>query len=105
MRITIFDYGAGNLHSLAKALHIPSTEVVVQDDPVAALQTDVLVLPGRGAFGAAADRLSPRREAVRKALRAGLPALAICLGMQSLSSPSDEAGGARLGLVAAPTHR
>src|SRR5260221_12610468 len=100
MRITIFDYGAGNLHSLAKALHTPSAEVVVQDDPVAALETDVLVLPGVGAFAAAAERLSPGREAVREALRAGLPAGGICLGMQLLFDASDEAGEAGLGTAA-----
>ncbi len=105
MRITIFDYGAGNLHSLAKALHTPSAEVVVQDDPVAALETDVLVLPGVGAFAAAAERLSPGREAVREALRAGLPAVGICLGMQLLFDASDEGGGAGLGLVAGRVRR
>ncbi|MFP2913072.1 imidazole glycerol phosphate synthase subunit HisH, partial [Pyxidicoccus sp. 3LFB2] len=52
MRVTLFDYGAGNLHSLAKALAtVEGAEVRVQEDPVRALDTDVLVLPGVGAFG------------------------------------------------------
>src|SRR5258707_2200910 len=105
MRITIFDYCAGNLHSIAKALDTPCAEVVVQEDSVAALETDVIVLPGVGAFAGAAERLSPGREAVREALRAGLPAVGICLGMQLLFDASDEGGGAGLGLVAGRVRR
>lgn len=100
MRITLFDYGAGNLHSLAKALAGPGRAVQVEPDPVAACDTDVLVLPGVGAFGPAAARLAPGREAMRSAIRAGLPTLGICLGMQLLFDGSDEGAGLGLGLVA-----
>ncbi|MFP2931277.1 imidazole glycerol phosphate synthase subunit HisH [Pyxidicoccus sp. 3LG] len=98
MRVTLFDYGAGNLHSLAKALATAEgAEVRVQEDPVRALDTDVLVLPGVGAFGASAARLEPGRKAMRDALERGLPCLGICLGMQLLFDSSDEGGGAGLG--------
>lgn len=98
MRVTLFDYGAGNLHSLAKALAtVEGAEVRVQEDPVRALDTDVLVLPGVGAFGAAAARLAPGRQAMREALEGGLPCLGICLGMQLLFDTSDEGGGEGLG--------
>ncbi|MEO7103358.1 MAG: imidazole glycerol phosphate synthase subunit HisH, partial [Gemmatimonadaceae bacterium] len=57
--ITIFDYGAGNIHSLVKALETgDEVEVRLETDPVAALRTDALVLPGVGAFSNAAARLS-----------------------------------------------
>ncbi len=99
MRVTLFDYGAGNIHSLAKALATaPGMEVRVQEDPVRSLDTDVLVLPGVGAFGAAATRLEPGREAIRRALDAGLPCLGICLGMQLLFDASDEGEGRGLGI-------
>ncbi|MCY1047250.1 imidazole glycerol phosphate synthase subunit HisH [Corallococcus sp. bb12-1] len=98
MRVTLFDYGAGNLHSLAKALATaPGVDVRVQEDPLRALDTDVLVLPGVGAFGSAAARLAPGRDAMRKALDAGLPCLGICLGMQLLFDESDEGAGQGLG--------
>lgn len=90
MRVTIFDYGAGNIHSLAKALTGCHADVVVEPDALRALDTDVLVLPGVGAFGAAAERLAPGRQAMQAALRAGLPCLGICLGMQLLFDGSDE---------------
>ena len=99
MRVTIFDYGAGNLHSLAKALDVDGMTVSVVADPIDAVDTDVLVLPGVGAFGAAVDRLAPGRDHMRAALLDGLPAIGICLGMQLLFDESDEGGGAGLGVV------
>ena len=90
MRVSIFDYGAGNIHSLAKAIAAYGANVVVEPDPARAIDTDVLVLPGVGAFGAAADRLEPGRDAMRAALVGGLPCLGICLGMQLLFDTSDE---------------
>jgi len=100
MRVTIFDYGAGNLHSLAKAIERGGVDVRVETDPVrAVVETDALVLPGVGAFGAAAERLAPGRSAMRDAVAGGLPAIGICLGMQLLFDASDEGGGAGLGLI------
>ena len=99
MRVTIFDYGAGNLHSLAKAIERGGVDVHVETDPVRAVDTDALVLPGVGAFGAAAERLSAGRAAMRDAVAGGLPAIGICLGMQLLFDASDEGAGAGLGLI------
>jgi glutamine amidotransferase len=105
MRVTIFDYGAGNLHSLAKAVAKPGVEVHLDADPVRALDTDVLILPGVGAFGAAAARLAPGRKAMRSALDGGLPCLGICLGMQLLFDESEEGTGTGLGFVAGTVTR
>ena len=100
MIVTLFDYGAGNLHSLAKALETPETTVRIEPDPRRALDTDVLVLPGVGAFGSAVERLAPARDAMRDALLGGLPCIGICLGMQLLFDESDEGAGVGLGVVA-----
>jgi len=97
--VTVFDYGAGNLHSLVKALAAPDVIVRVETDPGAALDGDALVLPGVGAFGAAAERLAPGRAAMAAALDAGLPCLGICLGMQLLFDGSDEGTGEGLGVI------
>jgi glutamine amidotransferase len=104
MRVTIFDYGAGNIHSLAKAIAAVSADLVIEPDPVRAIDTDVLVLPGVGAFGAAAERLAPGRDRMRAALGAGLPCLGICLGMQLLFECSDEAADGPPGLGLIPGH-
>lgn len=99
MRITLFDYGAGNLHSLAKALAGAGRSIAIETDPRASLDTDVLVLPGVGAFGPAAARLAPARDAMRDAILGGLPTIGICLGMQLMFDGSDEGAGAGLGVV------
>lgn len=99
-RVTIFDYGAGNMHSLAKALDVGGdVEIRLQTDPIAALETDALVLPGVGAFANAASRLAPGAAAMRDAILAGLPTLCICLGMQLLFDDSEEGTGAGLGVI------
>lgn len=100
MTITIFDYGAGNLHSLAKAIALVAAPPRIEADPRRALDTDVLVLPGVGAFPQAAARIAPAREAMARAIREGLPCLGICLGMQLLFRASEEGEGDGLGVFA-----
>lgn len=100
LRVTVFDYGAGNLHSLVKAIEAGGAVVHVETDPVLAVRdTDALILPGVGAFAPAAERLAPGRAVMREALLAGLPTLGICLGMQLLFDGSDEGPGQGLGVV------
>ena len=99
MNVALFDYGAGNLHSLGKALEGAGARVVVTDDWASALVADALVLPGVGAFGHAAAALPKDRTALREALRAGLPCLGICLGMQLFFEASDESTGRGIGLI------
>ena len=99
MRVTVFDYGAGNLHSLVKALDSDSWDIRVEPDPTRATDTDVLVLPGVGAFAAAVQRLAPGLDSMRRALEDGLPCLGICLGMQLLFDQSEEGPGQGLGLL------
>ena len=100
MKVTVFDYGAGNLHSLVKAVEAAGAQVRVERDAAAAVRdTDALVLPGVGAFGAACEALSPGRDAMREAIVGGLPTLGICLGMQLLLDESEEGPGRGLGVV------
>lgn len=100
MKIGVFDYGAGNLHSLAKALARSGHVVSIDTDPMRALECDLLVLPGVGAFQAAAAKLAPARDRMRDALRDGLPTIGVCLGMQLLFDDSEEGPGAGIGLLA-----
>ena len=51
MNVALFDYGAGNLHSLNKALEAAGADVTITSDWNEALGLDGLVLPGVGAFG------------------------------------------------------
>jgi glutamine amidotransferase len=99
MRIAIFDYGAGNLHSLAKALQGDGRIVRLETDARASLKdTDALVLPGVGAFEPAARALDGGRAAMRDAIDGGLACIGICLGMQLMFDASDEGAGTGLGV-------
>lgn len=99
MRIALFDYGAGNLHSLGKALAETGHELCIESDPRRAIEADLLVLPGVGAFQPAAERLAPALAEVRSAIEGGLPTIGICLGMQLLFDDSDEGSGRGLGVI------
>lgn len=105
MRVRVFDYGAGNLHSLTKALESDGASVKIETDPARAARADALVLPGVGAFGHAASRMAHGLADMRSALRSGLPCLGICLGMQLLFDSSDEGDGAGLGIFAGRVRR
>jgi glutamine amidotransferase len=99
MRVAILDYGAGNLHSLAKAVSAAGAEARIESDPSAALRADALMLPGVGAFSSAIAVIAPHRDELNAALRAGLPCLGICLGMQLLFDSSEEGPGEGLGII------
>ena len=105
MKTAILDYGAGNLHSLAKAVVSAGAEVVVTSDPLTALKADALLLPGVGAFGSATATLAPYTTTIRSALTDGLPCLSICLGMQLLFETSEEGEGAGLGVIGGSVRR
>ncbi|MEO6209243.1 MAG: imidazole glycerol phosphate synthase subunit HisH [Gemmatimonadaceae bacterium] len=105
MKVSVFDYGAGNLHSLIKTLARDGARVEIETDPAAAARADVLVLPGVGAFGHAAVRLAPGLADMRSALADGLPCLGICLGMQLLFDASDEGTGDGLGVFSGRVKR
>lgn len=101
MKAIVFDYGAGNLHSLGRALTKVGIDARVEADPAAAARADgLLVLPGVGAFGSAAARLRPGLADFRASLAAGRPCLGICLGLQLLFDASEEGPGEGLGVFA-----
>lgn len=91
--ITIVDYGSGNLRSVEKAfnrIHVPAKVSSSPDDIMSATK---LLLPGVGHFKKGMDNLhksgliEPLNEAV---LKNKTPILGICLGMQLMTSFSEE---------------
>jgi glutamine amidotransferase len=98
-RLAIFDYGAGNLHSLMKAVAREDRQISVETDLLSAIRADLLVLPGVGAFGAAARAMGSARSSLASALEDGLPCLGICLGMQLLFDASEEGPGKGVGFI------
>ncbi|HSJ24205.1 MAG TPA: imidazole glycerol phosphate synthase subunit HisH [Longimicrobiales bacterium] len=105
MNIALLDYGTGNLHSLAKAMEAHGARVSILPDLSSATAADAIVLPGVGAFGAAAQQLAASAETLRVALATGTPCLGICLGMQLLFNESEEGTGAGLGVMEGTVRR
>jgi len=102
MRVALIDTGAGNLHSVAKALAAAGVAARRTRDPSDAVGVDALVLPGQGHFGQvmAAFHASGFERVVRDHLAAGRPFLGICVGLQLLMEGSEEAPGvAGLGIL------
>jgi glutamine amidotransferase len=105
MKVAILDYGAGNLHSLAKAVAGTNCSVTIEVDAAKALEHDALILPGVGAFGLAAQSIAPHIQRLRDALDGGFPCLGICLGMQLLFDTSEEGEGRGVGIISGRVRR
>lgn len=100
--ITVIDYGAGNLRSVANAVRYLGETPVIESDADRIAVADKLILPGVGAFGECMKLLSSRGadEAIKTAVARGTPLLGICLGLQLLFDSSDEFGEHKgLGLI------
>jgi imidazole glycerol phosphate synthase glutamine amidotransferase subunit len=95
VKISIIDYGAGNLPSVERALRGvgAETECVTRPEQIAA--ASALVLPGVGHFSAFVTGLRERNltAALRDAIARGVPILGICLGLQAMFACSAEAPG------------
>ena len=95
MKVTLIDYGAGNLRSVANALRAIGIEPNVAAGPEALEGTTHLVLPGVGSFGDCMGELTKRGliGPIRDWVTAGRPYLGICLGYQILFESSEETPG------------
>ena len=93
-KVTIVDYGVGNILSIRRAIEKAGSETIVERDPQKIAIADRLILPGVGAFGHATRELQNHelREPVIEFARSGKPLLGICVGMQMLFDRSHEMG-------------
>ncbi|MFC1513170.1 imidazole glycerol phosphate synthase subunit HisH, partial [Thermodesulfobacteriota bacterium] len=102
MKVTLLDYGAGNVRSVRNAIRAAGHEVEDVTTPADILKADKLIFPGVGSFGSAMARLREYGyiEPLLEYLKADRPFLGICLGLQTLFEGSEEClGVAGLGLI------
>lgn len=101
-KVTVVDYGMGNLLSVCRALEQCGAEVLLTASPPAVDGAERLVLPGVGAFADGMAELSRGGFVgpIRNFARTGRPFLGICLGMQMMLDGSEEFGAHEgLGLI------
>jgi imidazole glycerol-phosphate synthase subunit HisH len=102
LKVALIDYGAGNLHSAAKALEralldagIPGG-VTITADAKEIDTSDRIVLPGDGAYADCMSQLHAAPEMIetleRRVRRDAVPFLGICVGMQLLATRGTEHG-------------
>ena len=92
MRITIIDYGAGNVPSVERALQRIGAETERTNSPEKIAKAEALLLPGVGHYAALVRALDEQkmREPLVGAIQRGVPFLGVCLGLQVLFESSAE---------------
>ena len=95
-KISILDYGLGNIHSISNAIKTIGGHCELVSKPEDVVKAERLIVPGVGAFGDGANRIIDigLSQAIDELKAAGVPIMGICLGMQLLFSSSEESEGA-----------
>jgi imidazole glycerol-phosphate synthase subunit HisH len=98
--IALIDYGAGNLHSVEKALRFLGAHVQRFASPHGLQHARAAVLPGVGAFDDCMNAMQRQEliEATRHFIQSGKPFLGICVGYQALFEKSEEFNSCAAGL-------
>jgi glutamine amidotransferase len=93
MKVTIFDYGAGNVPSVERALQRLGAESQRTSSHECISKAEALLLPGVGHYAALVRALDEKklRSPLIDAIHRGVPFLGICLGLQVLFKSSEEA--------------
>ena len=93
-KICVIDYGMGNIHSVAKALHKAcgkAHRVIITSSIKEIKSSDKIVFPGQGAAKLCMDNLQKRFDLIElKDLITQKPFLGICMGLQVLMTFSEE---------------
>jgi len=93
-KITVIDYGMGNLFNVIRAFEAIECDVRATNNINEIQKADRLLLPGVGAFKDGINDLIANRlnEVIIEFAETGRPLLGICLGMQLLMTNSEENG-------------
>ncbi|MBD7995883.1 imidazole glycerol phosphate synthase subunit HisH [Arthrobacter sp. Sa2CUA1] len=93
-RVTVLDYGSGNIHSAVRALERVGAEVTLSSKSADVLNADGLLVPGVGAFAAVMQGLKDvdALRMIGRRVAGGRPVLGICVGLQVLFEEGVEHG-------------
>lgn len=93
-RVTVLDYGSGNIRSAVRALEHVGADVTLSAKPDDVLNADGLVVPGVGAFATVMKGLKDvdALRMIGRRVAGGRPVLGICVGLQILFDEGVEHG-------------
>ena len=93
-KITIVDYGYGNIFSIQSAIKTLGFNTLITKCPKEISKSEIIILPGVGAFKQAIHALNESgiTEAIKLSVRNGNGIIGICLGYQMLFDISEEFG-------------
>jgi glutamine amidotransferase len=91
-KVSIIDYGIGNLFSVLKACEAVGLNPQITDNSKDIESSDAILLPGVGAFGDAMANLGKLDlvQPIKDFAQSGKPLMGVCLGMQLLLTESEE---------------
>jgi len=94
VKLVIVDYGAGNLHSVARAVTHVGVRPLISSNPRYLPEAEAVIVPG---VGAAADTMENLRrhqlvQPLKDYIASGRPFLGVCMGQQALFDISEEGG-------------
>jgi len=92
-KVTIVDYGAGNILSISNAIQFLGYKIEISSNPNEIKNSEILILPGVGSFYRAMMKLNDLGidEAIKEfAFIKKRKILGICLGMQLMASMGNE---------------
>ena len=94
MKVVIVDYGAGNLHSVSRAVVHNGVRPLVTTSAKYVSEADALIVPGVGAAADTMANLVRHRlvEPIKEYIASGRPFLGVCMGQQALFDVSEEGG-------------
>jgi len=107
-KLTIVDYGMGNLNSVKRVLDRMRVDSIISSRPTDIANSGKIILPGVGHFGKAMHNLQELNllDVLHEAVRvANKPILGICLGMQLMAKRSEEGNVEGLGWIDAEVIR
>ncbi len=92
MKISIVDYGVGNIFSVGQALKSLGLEFTLDVDGTSISKSDVVIVPGVAAFGIGIKNLEERGQAeeLHNFYQTGKSLIGLCLGAQMFLNSSSE---------------
>ena len=76
-RVTVVNYGVGNIRSVKRGLEKSGAKVLITDNSKEIAESDAVVLPGVGAYAPAVKNMAPLADVLKESVKDGKPLFGI----------------------------